>query len=319
MATIRKTVLLTGAGGFVGKVLSQQLLQAGYAVTGTTHALHSTDGDGNLLLDICDADAVNQLIKQIQPEYIIHLAAISHVPTSFKDPIVTWQTNVMGTMNLLDAVTKYSSKSFVLFVSSSEVYGEAFKCGSPVLEQSPCLPMNPYAATKLAGELAMQQFFRQGGHGMIARPFNHIGPGQSPDFVTASFAKQVADIESGIQPPIIKVGNLEAYRDFLDVRDVCSAYIKLLKSSEQPLDKRVVNIASGQPCRISEILKTLLALSDKAISVKEDPERLRPSDIPMAAGDSTFIESITDWQAQYSLSDTLLALLNDWRVRADPI
>ena len=144
--------LVTGAGGFVGKVLSQQLLDAGYTVTGTTHALHSTNGDGNLLLDICDADTVNQLIKETQPSYIIHLAAISHVPTSFKDPIVTWQTNVMGTMNVLDAVTKYSDKTFVLFVSSSEVYGEAFKCGRAVSEQSPCLPMNPYAASKLAGE-----------------------------------------------------------------------------------------------------------------------------------------------------------------------
>jgi GDP-4-dehydro-6-deoxy-D-mannose reductase len=309
-------ILLTGAGGFVGKVLRKFLHEAGFQVTCTSH-LPATEGEVDFIhLDICDNSAVRDVVERLQPTHVVHLAAVTHVPTSFADPQRTWQTNVMGTLNLLEAVKSFTPSAFVLFVSSSEVYGSAFKSGDAMKEAVDCQPMNPYAASKLAAELLMQQYFKQNGRGAIARPFNHIGPGQSADFVTGSFAKQIADIEAHIQEPIIKVGNLEAYRDFLDVRDVCLAYVALLKHSKNINQQRVFNIASGKPVKIANMLSALLEQSPASITVEQDPSRLRPSEISMAAGDCSAIEGVTGWRPLYTIKDTLIALLNDWRSRS---
>lgn len=308
-------VFVTGACGFVGKVLLPQLLAANYRVTCASSTRHPSEDVESLSLDICDRAAVESAIKQLKPTHVIHLAAVSHVPTSFKEPIRTWQTNVMGTLNLLAAVKEHSPEAFVLFVSSSEVYGESFKANVALDESISCQPMNPYAASKLAAEVAVQQFIRLGVNAVIARPFNHIGPGQSEDFVSASFAKQIAAIEQGLQAPVLKVGNLDAFRDFLDVRDVCSAYLKLLQLSNGAMGETVYNIASGQPVSISNILQTLLGQSSTSIQVEQDAERLRPSDIPMAAGNCRRLQSATGWLPEYSLEDTLAALLADWRKR----
>ncbi len=310
-------VLLTGSNGFVGRVLVPQLLGTGYRVICATHAPVYSSATENVVLDIRDPQAVNEAVQKVQPTHVIHLAAVTHVPTSFSKPVLTWQTNVMGTINLLESVRAHSPEAFVLFVSSSEVYGESFKAGMPLKEETACQPMNPYAASKMAAEVAVNQYFRQGGNGVIARPFNHIGPGQSPDFVTASFAKQIAAIEAGLQEPVMKVGNLDASRDFLDVRDVCAAYLELLTLTEIPLQERVFNIASGQPHRISGILQTLIQQSSATIQVEQDPKRLRPSDIPVAAGDCNRLRSKTNWSPEYSLADTLASLLDDWRKKVN--
>jgi Nucleoside-diphosphate-sugar epimerases len=204
-------------------------------------------------------------------------------------------------------------RSFFLFVSSSEVYGEFFKAAELTAESADCKPMNPYAASKRAAELAIEQYFRQGLAGAIARPFNHIGAGQSPEFVSASFARQIAAIEAGKQKPILQVGNLDAQRDFLDVRDVCNAYVALLELKTVDIEDRIFNIASGQPRRIDDVLKLLLQQSSQEIAVELDPERMRPSDIPLAAGDCTRIHSLTGWQPSYDLSNTLAELLGHWR------
>jgi len=307
-------VLLTGANGFVGRVLRTKLCEAGYRVTGTVSSEPQLrDGIEHVCLDIRDAQAVEQLVQRIRPTHVLHLAAISHVPTSFRDPLLTWQTNVMGSLNLLEAVKRHVPEVFVLFASSSEVYGEAFKAGEPLDESSGCQPMNPYAASKLAAELAFTQYFRQGLRGVVARPFNHIGPGQSPDFVTASFARQIAEIEQGLQPPVLRVGNLEAHRDFLDVRDVCDAYVKLLESKDHLSDQRTFNIASGQARKIREILDELLAQCRVPVAVEQDPQRLRPSDIPFAVGDSRRLQSSTGWRPAHALGETLGDLLSHWR------
>lgn len=312
-----KHVLLTGANGFVGKVLRARLHEAGYRVTGTVSSDPLLrDGVEHVRLDIRDAAEVEQLLQRIRPSHVIHLAAVSHVPTSFRDPLLTWHTNVMGSMNLLEAIKRHASEAFVLFASSSEVYGEAFRAGEPLGEATACLPMNPYAASKLAAELAFAQYFRQGLRGVIARPFNHIGPGQSPDFVTASFARQIAEIERGLQPPVLQVGNLEACRDFLDVRDVCEAYVRLLDVADQPADQRIFNIASGQACRIREVLAEMLAQSSVSIAVEQDPQRLRPSDIPFAIGDCRRLHEATGWRPAYALGETLGQLLTYWREKA---
>ena len=310
--------MLTGACGFVGKVLLPLLLAKGYRVTCTSTSVSSHAGSAAdwVTLDINDGAAVSRVVEQVKPSHVVHLAAQGHVPTSFREPAQTWQTNVMGTLHLLEAVKKHCSEAFFLFVSSSEVYGESFKAAEPLVESAECQPMNPYAASKRAAELAVEQYFRQGLAGVIARPFNHIGAGQSPEFVTASFARQIAAIEAGKQKPILQVGNLDAQRDFLDVRDVCAAYIALLELNTVDIEERVFNIASGEPRRIDDVLKLLLQQCSQEIAIEQDPERMRPSDISLAAGNCTRIRELTGWQASYDLSSTLAELLNYWRMQA---
>ncbi|MBP8022038.1 MAG: GDP-mannose 4,6-dehydratase [Azonexus sp.] len=302
--------LVTGANGFVGQTLCDVLRKSGHSVIELTSK--DTPAPSNALqCDIRDAEALGQLVKQAAPTHVVHLAAISNVATSFQQPLATWQTNVMGSLNLLEAVRQHAPRAFVLFVSSSEVYGATFKQGIALQEDAPCQPLNPYAASKLAAEAAFFEYFRQGMRGVVARPFNHIGARQSPDFVTASFARQIALIERGQQPPVLKVGNLEACRDFLDVRDVCSAYLRLLALEDG--HSRCYNIASGTPRKIDSILQELLAKSACAITVEQDPERMRPSDIPSATGSSEALRQATGWQPAIDLGKTLEELLDYWR------
>lgn len=312
-------ILLTGANGFVGRTLSKQIDRQRYSVTlavsPDSYPIETATTDHVIQLDIRNEADVIASIKKIQPDLVIHLAAISHVPTSFSQPVLTWQSNVLGTVNILEALHKHAPQAFLLFVSSSEVYGDAFKSNQALIESSSCLPMNPYAASKLAAELACQQYFKQGMQGVIARPFNHIGPSQSEAFVTASFAKQIAAIELGLQAPVLRVGNLSAYRDFLDVRDVCAAYLALIELNNIPLEKRIFNIASGTACSIQEVLNTLLSLSKVSITIETDPQRLRPSDIAFAVGNSQLLQTQTNWHPQYQLTAALTSLLDDWRKR----
>ena len=313
-------ILVTGANGFVGQILCKTLQNAGHHVIALVGQNSATPSHADQVLhcDIRDAQPLEQAIASAAPTHVVHLAAITHVPTSFKEPLQTWQTNVMGSVNLLQAVQRNAPQAFVLFVSSSEVYGASFKQGVPLPEDTLCQPMNPYAASKLAAEAAFQEYFRQGMAGVIVRPFNHIGVGQSPDFVTASFARQIALIEAGKQEPTLKVGNLEASRDFLDVNDVCDAYVRLLQLSEHEGEyPRCYNICSGQPRQIRNILDELLGMSQVSISVVQDPERMRPSDIPTATGNTQAMRDTTGWQPATSLHSTLEQLLGHWRDQAN--
>lgn len=312
--------LLTGANGFVGKILCSSLQQAGHHVIALTgNGRSSSSANEQIYCDIRDAAALRQAVAKAKPDLVVHLAAISNVALSFKDPLLTWQTNVMGSLNLLEALRLEAPKVFVLFASSSEVYGATFKQNIPLDEGAPCQPLNPYAASKLAAEAAFREYFRQGMAGVIVRPFNHIGAGQSAEFVTASFARQIALIEAGQQPPQMKVGNLQAERDFLDVRDVCAAYLQLLKLADQQANyPRSFNISSGQPRKIQAILNELLSLSSQKIEIIVDQERMRPSDISSASGNSTAIRQFTGWQPAIDLNDTLIDLLAAWRAHASP-
>lgn len=309
-------ILITGANGFVGQMLCRKLQQAGHHVVAlvSPESPESACAAESLHCDIRDASGLERAVSRSNLTHVVHLAAITHVPASFDDPLMTWQTNVMGSMNLLQALQRQSPQAFVLFVSSSEVYGEAFKQGIALDENSVCRPMNPYAASKLAAETAFHENFRRGQRGIVVRPFNHIGAGQSADFATASFARQIALIEAGRQAPQLKVGNLQAERDFLDVSDVCDAYIALLKMADtQQTYARCLNICRGEPIRIEAILNQLTALSSSTIEVVNDPDRMRPSDIPSAFGDNSAIRRATDWEPTTTLRDTLATLLNYWR------
>jgi GDP-4-dehydro-6-deoxy-D-mannose reductase len=309
-------ILITGANGFVGQILCKILQQAGHhviALTGATSA-QPQHAQQTVTCDIRDAAALEQAIAQVQPSHVVHLAAITNVPVSFKEPLLTCQTNVIGSVNLLQALRNQAPDAFVLFVSSSEVYGASFKQGIALTESSLCQPLNPYAASKLAAEAAFNEYFRQGQPGVIVRPFNHIGAQQSADFVTASFARQIALIEAGQQEPVLKVGNLEASRDFLDVNDVCAAYVQLLElATRQGGYPRCFNICSGQPRKIHDILDEMLAMSSVTIQVNEDPERMRPSDIPTATGNTQAMRDTTGWEPATDLRETLLQLLAYWR------
>ncbi|HAG77293.1 GDP-mannose 4,6-dehydratase [Stutzerimonas kunmingensis] len=308
--------LITGANGFVGQLLCRRLQQAGDHVIAASSPKsgHAPFANETIGCDIRDQESVDRAIRQAEPNRVVHLAAITHIPTSFEVPQLTWQTNVMGSINVLEAIKRFAPECFVLFVSSADVYGAAFKQNVPLDEHAVCQPQNPYAASKLAAETAFGEYFRRGIRGVVARPFNHIGARQSPDFVTASFARQIAMIEAGLQDPVLKVGDLQASRDFLDVTDVCHAYERLLKLSSASAEyPRCFNIASGRSHRIADVLDTLLQMSNAPIAVEQDPTRLRPSDIPYAIGDSQLLRWTTGWSPSISLNETLQELLDYWR------
>ena len=315
-------ILITGANGFVGQILCKILQEAGHyviALVGTKSPLPK-HANQTLQCDIRDAQGVERAIAEAAPTHVVHLAAITHVPTSFKEPLLTWQTNVMGSVNLLQALQYHAPKAFVLFVSSSEVYGASFKKGIALDENSQCQPFNPYAASKLAAEAAFNEYFRQGHPGVIVRPFNHIGAQQSADFVTAAFARQIALIEAGQQLPVVKVGNLLAERDFLDVQDVCDAYVSLMQLSDQAATyPRCMNICSGKPLKIQTMLDALLDLSSKSIEIIEDPARMRPSDIPSAFGNNAAIKHTIGWEPSIDLRETLAKLLDYWRAQVNNV
>ncbi|BDM24257.1 GDP-mannose 4,6-dehydratase [Pseudomonas sp. LRP2-20] len=308
-------ILLTGASGFVGKVLHRRLLADRHEVFGSVASSPAPTDSGHHyeVMDICDRTSVDAVIQRVRPTHLIHLAAVSNVAVSFKNPMLTWNTNVIGTLNLMESLKAHAPDCFTLFVSSSEVYGETFKRGELLEEDAACAPMNPYAASKLAAELAVTQYLRQGLSGVIVRPFNHIGPGQSADFVTASFARQIALIEAGLQPPVLKVGNLEASRDFLSVEDVCDAYARLVGVPVGRLEHRVYNISSGSSRKIRAVLDELLAHTTVPIEVQTDPERLRPSDIPVAAGSNRRILAELGWAPATPLAQTVESILDYWR------
>jgi len=307
--------LITGANGFVGHRLCELLSQAGHYVIALTHGQRplSAAAHAHLHCDVRDAHALSLAIQSTVPTHVVHLAAITHVPASFENPQLTWQTNVIGSLNLCEALRQHAPDAFTLFVSTSEVYGASFKEGIPLAENADCQPLNPYAASKVAAETAFREYLRRGLRGIILRPFNHIGAGQSPEFVTASFARQIAQIEFGRQPPVIKVGNLEAYRDFLDVEDVCNAYAKLLNLKDRGLPPSCINVCSGHARKISEILNLLLGLSRTPITIEPDSSRMRPSDIRYATGSNARLRDVIDWQVSREFSTTLENLLEYWR------
>lgn len=316
-------LLVTGASGFVGSHLLEALRHRW-----PDAALHATTQElGNLqnlpaqnviwhTLDIRRGARVSALLRQLQPDVIIHLAAQSHVPSSFREPALTWRVNLQGTLNLLEAVKQESPQSLVLNVGSADMYGGAFRSGVPVTEQTALMPLNPYAASKAAADLAAYQYAASEGLRVIrARPFNHTGPGQRDAFVLAAFATQVARIEAGLQPPVVKTGNLDAQRDFLDVGDVISAYMALLELPESAQRGHAYNVASGQAVAVGELLNILLNCAHCTIRHRLDPARQRSADIQIVSADTSAIRSATGWQPTISHVAMLERLLDDCRRR----
>ena len=308
---------MTGAAGFVGRQLIARLALAypDAEIVGTD-VQAPADGDGRCIhaaLDITDRQAVRELIARHRPALVFHLAAQSHVPTSFADPVLTWNVNLMGTLHLLEAVKAVRPDARFVFVGSAEAYGREFLKGGALKEDSGFSPMNPYAASKAAGDILVRQQAVDGLRTIVLRPFNHVGPGQRQDFVVSAFCSQIARIERGLQEPVIQVGNLEARRDFLDVRDVLDAYVAVVGEGGDIPAGSVFNLASGRTVTIREVLDDLLRLSDVAIDVRVDPARLRPSDIPVAAGDAGAARAAFGWEPRIPWRKTLADTLDYWR------
>jgi len=311
-------ILLTGATGFVGphllKGLKQGALQRAEIVV-WSYTDDKSAGEDPFNVDIRSRQAVFAAIAEIRPTRIIHLAAQSHVPTAFSNPELTWDINVMGTLHLFEAVKKYVPAAGILHISTSEVYGKSFQSGSALNETAFLQPQNPYAASKAAADLMAGQYAAQGLHIIRLRPFNHFGPGQREDFVASAFAAQIARIEAGLEAPHIKVGNLATQRDFLDVRDVVRAYVLALEQIFELSPGLVLNICSGVPRQIEKLLTFLVEQAQCSLRVELDPDRLRPSDTPLALGDPTTVQRILDWTPRIAFNETLVDLLNDWRDR----
>jgi GDP-4-dehydro-6-deoxy-D-mannose reductase len=305
-------ILITGAAGFVGKHLINHIQKTTtWEIIGTKLPSETLEYPNIIVesLDISDANKVHQIIEQYTPEYIIHLAAISSNHFAWKHPKRTWETNVTGTLNLLEAIRKVAYKPTVLLVGSSEEYGQI--SSSSLAEDAPTNTINPYGLSKhVANQLG--HFYAKTYHLNIimTRSFNHFGPHQSDDFVIASFCKQIAQIESNTQSPIIHVGNLSARRDFTDVRDIVNAYTLLLQHGKYG---ETYNVGSGQSYSIQTLLKLVIDISKQPINIQKDINRYRPIDIEEQTANIQKITQDTPWKPTIPIKQSLIDTLNYWR------
>ena len=305
-------ILLTGGAGFVGAHLRRRLALAHPRAERLLTVRASSDDVGIdwpvMEVDIADSAAVDALVGRFRPDLLIHLAAQSSVASSLKGAEETWRVNFDGTFNLARACARLDAPATFLFVSSAEVYGESFRDGD-VTEETPLRPANAYARSKAAAEQMLLDVLPPASPLIVARPFNHTGAGQAPTFVMPSFAAQIAAIEAGRRPARIQVGNLDAERDFLDVDDVCSAYLGLLAAASRLPKRFVVNVSSGSSYRIGDMLDMLAKHALAPFDIDIDSSRLRPNDIKRAAGSNARLVEATSWRKTIPLDKTLAAVL----------
>lgn len=314
-----KKVLITGASGFVGNYLAQHLLELDNAEIHGTYLIDDSKEKSPVKdkitfhkVDLLSAQETDGLVAKVMPDEVYHLAAMASVSASFKDPIGTFHSNIDAELNLFESLRKnnlFTTK--ILITGSAEEYGYIRQEDLPVDETTQLKPSSPYAVSKIAQDfLGLQYFISYKMPIFRMRPFNHVGPGQGPGFVLADFARQVAMIEAGKAEPVIKVGNMDAKRDFTDVRDMVKLYPRILEKGT-PGD--VYNAGSGTSHKIQEIMDILLSLVKIDITVEKDPSKLRPSDIPEVVADSTKIMEITGWKPEIAFEKTIKDTLDYWR------
>jgi len=320
-------ILITGITGFVGSYLAEYLVKEipNASIYGTirwrsrTENLEYLGGKIKLIeCDLKDYSSVKAALEQSWPDYIFHLAAQSFVVTSFHAPADTLNTNIISQLNIFEAVRALGINPTILIAGSSEEYGLVKADELPITEDNPLRPLSPYAVSKVAQDfLAFQYFQSYQVKAVRTRAFNHSGPRRGHVFVESNFSRQIAEIEKGLHPPVLKVGNLTAVRDYTDVRDTVRAYW-LAVTKGDPGD--VYNIASGKGYAISQIVDMLKSLTKVNIRVEEDPSRMRPSDVPVLIGDSTKFKKKTGWKAEIPFEETLKNILDYWRNRIpDPV
>lgn len=315
-----KKALITGIAGFVGSHMAELLLARGYEVYGLcrprskmdhiesiTSKLHLEDAD------LLDSHSLYTTISSIKPDYIFHLAAQSFVPTSWGSPAVTLEVNIVGSANVFEAVRQARIDPVIQIACSSEEYGLVHADEVPIKETNPLRPLSPYAVSKLAMDYLGYQYYESYKMPIIrTRGFNHTGPRRGDTFAESTFAKQIALIEKGKQEPVIYVGNLEAQRDYTDVRDMVKAYLLAVEKCDPG---EVYNIATGKAIKIADVLNMMLGMSKVKVEIKQDPKRMRPSDVPILIGDSSKFVEKTGWKPEIPFQKTAEDLLNYWRER----
>jgi len=316
-----KKVLITGVTGFVGSHLAEYILEnvPDATVYGTIRMRSIRDNIKNIEKkietvesDLRDSSSTKSVIQNVKPDIVFHLAAQSFVPTSWHAPAETLTTNIISTLNILEAARTLSSPPKIHLACSSEEYGLVKEDEIPIKETNPLRPMSPYGVSKVAQDLLGYQYFISYELPIYrTRAFNHTGPRRGEVFVTSNFAKQIVQVEMGREKSV-KVGNLEAIRDFTDVRDIVRAYWLCVKKCEPG---EVYNISSGIGRKIKDILHLLISLTGIEIKVEKDPMRMRPSDVPILIGDSEKFRLKTKWKPEIPLEKTLKDLLDFWKER----
>jgi GDP-4-dehydro-6-deoxy-D-mannose reductase len=315
-------VMITGITGFAGSHLAEYILanHSNVSVFGIVrwrsrmdNILQIQDKIELVEADLKDMVSLKAVLADVKPDRIFHLAAQSFVPTSWKCPAETFAINAIGEINLFESILALNQKPKIQIAGSSEEYGQVFSNEIPMKETNPLRPLSPYAVSKIAQDMLAFQYQKSYGvRAVRTRGFNHTGPRRGDVFVTSSFARQIAEIEKKKRPPVIHVGNLEAKRDFTDVRDMVRAY---WLSLEKGVEGEVYNIGSGQAYSMQEVLDLLMSLSRSKMEVKVDPARLRPSDVPVLLSDSSKFRALTGWRPMIPFKQTILDLLNYWRER----
>lgn len=310
-------ILVTGAAGFVGPHLIPYLSHAlGTDAVVLPTAMHQRRSPalGEVQpLDVTDEEAVDRAIANFKPTHVIHLAGISSPSRASIDSSAAWAVNTFGTINVAHGILRCAPKCWLIFAGSGLVYGDTAKSGRLLDEACLLAPNSEYSVTKAAADLALGALTSRGLKSLRLRLFNHTGPGQTEEFVVPSFAAQIARIEAGLQPPVLNVGNLDVARDFLDVRDVTSAYTLAVLKSAQLDPGLVLNVASSIPRTIRSVLDELLALCRTSIAVVHDPSRTRPSDTPIYLGSAETARRFLGWAPQHPFLTTLAEVLGYWR------
>ena len=305
------SILITGGTGFVGKHLIQLLLKQPGISIAVLSSGRSSDPEPQVhyyQADVRNGDLVAGIVREVSPTYVYHLAAVSAIDASWLDPKLTYEINFCGARNVFEAAVKLPSAARILNVSTSQVYGRS---RDRLTESSPVAPESPYAASKAMSEFLRIEFgsFSNGGV-VTARPFNHSGPGQSPNFVLAAMAKQFAEMSLGLSPPKLSVGNIAIKRDFTDVRDVVVAYVLLVENGRVG---DVYNVCSGITVSLSDVIKMFEAASNIQVEVVSSPNKIRPGEADEICGDPRKISSETGWSPKISLQKTVADLLDYWR------
>ena len=316
-----RRILVTGVTGFAGSHLVDYMLTRGdceiFGIqrwrSRTENIEHFRDKITLLECDLRDAASTLRTVEQVNPDWIFHLAAQSFVPTSWMAPTESLTTNVLGQLNIFEAVRRVGLKCRIQLACSSEEYGMVYQDEVPIKETNPLRPLSPYAVSKVAQDMLGYQYWMSWRVDCVrTRGFNHEGPRRGPVFVSSDFAKQIADIEKGRKPPVVHVGNLEAQRDFSDVRDMVRAYWLALEKCEPG---EAYNICTGQAWSIQRVLDALLGMTKAKIEVRQDPARLRPSDVPILLGDNSKFVKATGWKPTIPFEQTLRDMLEYWRER----
>jgi len=320
MNSSMKKVLITGITGFAGSYLAEHLVSTKKCdISGTylfEESLANVESIKNKLnlikADLSEERKVFKIIKDVSPDVIFHLAALTSPSDSFKNPTQTLTNNISLQINLLEGIRKYNLfNTKILIVSSADIYGLVAKEDLPIDEQTPLTPTSPYSVSKIAQDFLGLTYFLSYKLKIIrVRPFNHIGPRQSPDFVVSSFAKQIAEIEKSKRQPVLRVGNLEAKRDFTNVKDMVSAYTLAI---EKGMYGEAYNVGSGVSYKISDILNRLVSMSSVKIKIEKDETLFRPSDNPDLLCDSSKFTKLTGWKPQIPIKTTLKETLDYWR------